>query len=104
MEYSPSGLEKSLQSGAWVPTWADVSGERNLSPVAPCSCVASSAKGPSKEIRAHFTELPSEVQTGWQRGRWPFWSSQATMKPSDINKYLQEESVRTPSLVSKTSV
>ena len=67
MEYSPGVLEKSLQSGAWVPTWADFSRERNLSRVAPCSCVASSAKGSSKEIRAHFTELPSEVQTGWQR-------------------------------------
>lgn len=64
MEFSPGGLEKSLQSGAWVPTWADFSGERNLSRVAPCFCVASSAKGSSKEI-GEFREMsPSEVQTG----------------------------------------
>ena len=64
MEFSPGGLEKSLPSGAWVPTWADFRGERNVSQIAPCSYVAFSAKGSSKEIMARFMELPSEVQAG----------------------------------------
>ena len=54
MEFSPGGLEKSLPSGAWLPTWADFRGERNMSQIAPCSCVAFAAQGSSK---VHGTPL-----------------------------------------------
>lgn len=57
MEFSPGGLEKSLQSGAWVPTWADFSGgekPESGSPLLLCGIFC--AKGSSKEI-GEFREM-----------------------------------------------